>query len=107
MQSEKDVDKTWENEAQAPKPMVQISLKEYDKLKENSKYISEMIGEKVLERFLSIANNANLTTGKFDKPIKAGGAVVFNEGGIHKGNKTSVSPRYALRFFFKKDKDFN
>ena len=41
MQSEKDVDKTWENEAQAPKPMVQISLKEYDKLKENSKYITD------------------------------------------------------------------
>jgi hypothetical protein len=41
MQSEKDVDKTWENEAEAPAPMVQISLKEYDKLKENSKYITD------------------------------------------------------------------
>ena len=41
MQSEKDVDKTWENEAQAPKPMVQKSLKEYEKLKENSKYITD------------------------------------------------------------------
>ena len=41
MQSEKDVDKTWENEAEPPAPMVQISLKEYDKLKENSKYITD------------------------------------------------------------------
>ena len=41
MQSEKDVDKTWENESEAPSPMVQISLKEYDKLKENSKYITD------------------------------------------------------------------
>ena len=39
--SEKDVDKTWENEAEPPAPMVQISLKEYDKLKENSKYITD------------------------------------------------------------------
>ena len=54
MQSEKDVDKTWENEAQAPKPMVQISLKEYDKLKENSKYITDksLISEKGHSLFL-------------------------------------------------------
>jgi len=33
-------DKTFENEASAPSQMVQISLKEYDKLKEKSNYIT-------------------------------------------------------------------
>ena len=32
---------TYENETPAPSPMVQISLKEYDKLKEQSKFITD------------------------------------------------------------------
>ena len=32
---------TYENETTAPSPMVQISLKEYDKLKEHQKYITD------------------------------------------------------------------
>ena len=34
-------DKTFENEAGPTGPMVQISLKEYDKLKEHQKYITD------------------------------------------------------------------
>tara|TARA_R100000995_G_scaffold24790_2_gene10681 strand:- start:352 stop:540 length:189 start_codon:yes stop_codon:yes gene_type:complete len=34
-------DKTFENEAEAPSPMVQISLREYDNLKEQQKYITD------------------------------------------------------------------
>jgi len=34
-------DMTYENESSAPSPMVQISLKEYDKLKEQPKYITD------------------------------------------------------------------
>ena len=34
-------DKTFENETVAPGPMVQISLKEYDKLKEQQRYITD------------------------------------------------------------------
>jgi len=34
-------DKTYENEVEAPSPMVQISLREYDKLKESSNYITD------------------------------------------------------------------
>ena len=34
-------DMSYENEAAAPSPMVQISLKEYDKLKERTKYITD------------------------------------------------------------------
>ena len=34
-------DKTYENEIEAPSPMVQISIREYDKLKESSSYITD------------------------------------------------------------------
>ena len=33
-------DKSYENESASPSPMVQISIKEYDKLKEHQKYIN-------------------------------------------------------------------
>ena len=39
MTDDNSVDKSFENEASAPSPMVQISLKEYDKLKEKQHYI--------------------------------------------------------------------
>ena len=35
------LDASMENEASAPSPMVQISLKEYDKLKEKQHYITD------------------------------------------------------------------
>ena len=41
MTDDKSVDKSFENEASAPSPMVQISLKEYDKLKEKQHYITD------------------------------------------------------------------
>ena len=44
-QEQRDLDATMENESQESKtgysPMVQISLKEYDKLKERAKYITD------------------------------------------------------------------
>tara|TARA_B100001175_G_C19085730_1_gene438045 strand:+ start:248 stop:478 length:231 start_codon:yes stop_codon:yes gene_type:complete len=44
-EKQRDLDATMENESQESKtgysPMVQISLKEYDKLKERAKYITD------------------------------------------------------------------
>jgi|TARA_B100000900_G_scaffold340394_1_gene303177 hypothetical protein len=40
MTDDNSVDKSFENEV-APSPMVQISLKEYDKLKEQQRYITD------------------------------------------------------------------
>jgi hypothetical protein len=34
-------DKSYENESASPSPKVQISIKEYDKLKEHQKYITD------------------------------------------------------------------
>lgn len=41
MTDDNSVDKSFENEASAPSPMVQISLKEYDKLKEKQHFITD------------------------------------------------------------------
>ena len=40
MTDDNSVDKSFENEVPAPSPMVQIPLKEYDKLKEQQHYIT-------------------------------------------------------------------
>ena len=41
MTEDNSVDKSFENEVPAPSPMVQIPLKEYDKLKEQQHYITD------------------------------------------------------------------
>ena len=41
MTDDRSEDASYENEAPAPSPMVQISLKEYDKLKEKQHYITD------------------------------------------------------------------
>ena len=41
MTDDNSVDKSFENEVPAPSPMVQIPLKEYDKLKEQQQYITD------------------------------------------------------------------
>ena len=40
-EKQRALDASMENEAMAPSPMVQISLKEYDKLKEQNNYITD------------------------------------------------------------------
>jgi len=40
-EKQRALDASMENEAQAPSPMVQISLKEYDKLKEKQHFITD------------------------------------------------------------------
>ena len=41
MTDDNSVDKSFENEVPAPSPMVQIPLKEYDKLKEKQHFITD------------------------------------------------------------------
>ena len=47
MTDDNSVDKSFENETPAPSPMVQISIKEYDKLKEHQKYIQKKSFQKI------------------------------------------------------------
>ena len=37
----------------------------------------------------------------YDYEAKAGDAVIFNEGGIHRGSKPTINDRLVLRYFFK------
>ena len=56
MTDDNSVDKSFENEVPAPSPMVQISLKEYDKLKEQQHYITD-------KSLIDIIDIITLTTG--------------------------------------------
>ncbi|MAD26253.1 MAG: hypothetical protein CMO44_19010 [Verrucomicrobiales bacterium] len=40
-EKQRQLDATMENESQAPSPMVQISIREYDKLKEKQHFITD------------------------------------------------------------------
>ena len=73
--------------------------------KETIKYIKNFVDDEDIEEFLSQANlviSNNYNTKKYDQTIDKGGAIVFDESGIHRGSATRFSSRLALRFFFKK-----
>ena len=84
------------------------SLEDYKKtilINKNFNYIKAILGEDLLNEFLNkvtfILQN-NKKTRIYDNEIKKGGAVIFDETGIHRGSKTSLNDRMALRFFYKK-----
>ena len=85
------------------------SLEDYKKtvlIEKNFNYIKDLLGENFLNEFIKkvsfiLENNKN--TRIYDNEIKKGGAVVFDETGIHRGSKTSFNDRMALRFFYKKN----
>ena len=70
----------------------------------NYNYIKNIVGKDILDRFFENCKKAQHSDEKtfFDYSVKKGGAVIFNETGIHKGSKTLLSDRLALRFFYKK-----
>ena len=84
------------------------SLSEYRKLiqeKEYYDYIKNLVGEDVICKFLEVSNfEENKTDSKhlFNNEMKKGGAIIFDEAGIHKGSKTKFSDRAVLRFFYKR-----
>ena len=85
------------------------SLEDYKKtilIEKNFNYIKDLLGENLLNEFIKkisfiLENNKNIRI--YDNEIKKGGAVVFDETGIHRGSKTSLNDRMALRFFYKKN----
>tara|TARA_B100000029_G_scaffold175461_1_gene172745 strand:+ start:1660 stop:2466 length:807 start_codon:yes stop_codon:yes gene_type:complete len=84
------------------------SLKEFRKtiqIKDNYNYIKDVIGENILSEFLTKTNfieEENSTNHSFDNEMGKGGCLIFDETGIHRGSKTKLSERMALRFFYKK-----
>ena len=37
----------------------------------------------------------------YDYSMSAGDAIIFDEGGVHKGSKTSINERLVLRYMFR------
>ena len=66
----------------------------------NYKYVSNIVGEKKINNFFQNCEIVKKEK-RFDLPVKARGAVIFDEGGIHKGNQTLKTKRIALRYFYK------
>ena len=73
---------------------------------ENYNYLKKNVDPKILSNFLVETEPSSIKNGtstKYDcQPIKAGGAVIFNDAGAHRGSKTLLNKRLALRFFFRK-----
>lgn len=63
--------------------------------------IESDVFERVLKKIDLILNNPKENF-LFDNKMDKGGAVIFNESGIHRGSKNLFSNRMCLRFFYKK-----
>lgn len=84
------------------------NIKDFKKIildNKNIQYLRSNIEDGVLERVLNkidlILNNSNENL-LFDNKMDKGGAVIFNESGIHRGSKNLFSDRMCLRYFYKK-----
>ena len=74
-------------------------------IKKNFEYIKNIVGDKSIYEFLKTTefiDNKNLNTKNFNFEVKKGGAVIFDEAGVHRGSKTKFNKRLALRFLFRK-----
>ncbi len=65
------------------------------------KHLSENFLKEVLDKIDMVLENPNKNN-IFDNKIDKGGALIFDESGIHRGSKLLFSDRMALRFFYKK-----
>tara|TARA_B100000029_G_scaffold432747_2_gene445166 strand:- start:809 stop:1639 length:831 start_codon:yes stop_codon:yes gene_type:complete len=82
------------------------SLKQFRsflEIKENFEYINDNLKEKnLIQNFLEISKNLDDTKlSNFDYEAKQGDAVIFNEGGIHRGSTPTKNDRLVLRYFLK------
>ena len=75
-------------------------LLDFLKINDNFNYISERLqNSEILETFLENAKKLgdNLSS-NYDYDMKAGDAIVFDEGGIHRGSKPVTHDRLVLRY---------
>ena len=61
-----------------------------------------MNDEKIIEEFLNKTNfiNKKEVTNDFDFSLKAGDAIIFDEGGLHKASRTVYNERLVLRYIY-------
>ena len=78
-------------------------LRKIVKKKDNLKYFENYFKDKsFIEKFFDltkfIENDSN--DSEFDYSAKAGSAIIFNEGGAHKGSKNMFTDRMVLRYLY-------
>tara|TARA_E500000178_G_C16675825_1_gene597167 strand:- start:329 stop:694 length:366 start_codon:yes stop_codon:yes gene_type:complete len=80
-------------------------LRDQFKSENNVKFLNKKITKEDLDIFMkhsSDALNKSIKTNKFDFSLKKGGAIIFDESGVHRGSSTKFSDRLVLRYFYKK-----
>lgn len=79
------------------------NLRLFVKKKENYEFIVSFLKDKnLIEDFLEKTKFAdlNVESNNYDYDAKPGDAIIFNEGGVHKGSKTSLNERIVLRYLY-------
>jgi hypothetical protein len=88
------------------------ALKDFKKIIiENENYFRKYFeNTKILDNFFEKTKNLDqeVNSKNFGYSAKAGSAIIFDEGGIHKGSKPSLNDRMVLRYLYslkKKDRE--
>ena len=87
------------------KPLV--DFRKVIQIKENYQYIKNIVGEEAIKEFLKntdFADKKNFIENRFDHTVKRGGALIFDELGVHSAQKTSLGERIIFRYFYVKSR---
>ena len=82
------------------------SLKDFRSLilnKNNKEYFKNYFGEEnLISEFLENTKfiESDSSSHNFDYKMKAGDAIIFNEGGVHRGSKNLYTDRMVLRYLY-------
>ena len=76
----------------------------YNLIKKNEKIILKYISNSIYEKFMFNMNDLknNNQKDKFCNTISQGGAIIFDESGIHKGTAPTLNDIISFRYIFKK-----
>ncbi len=83
-------------------------LKDFRSLvQKNLDYLTNQLDKKLVQDFLKDTEFTakNVTTTKFDYSLSAGDAIIFDEGGVHKGSKSLKNERIVLRYLYSTKKN--
>ncbi len=71
-------------------------------VQKNMDYLTKQLDVNLVNRFLKDTEFAakNVDTQKFDYSLSAGDAIIFDEGGVHKGSKSLKNERIVLRYLY-------
>ena len=81
-------------------------FREFLKIKKNFDYITTSSDDKnLIDSFMKISENLkDAGESEFDYEANPGDAIIFSEGGIHRGSTPTKNDRLVLRYFYKPQK---